>query len=41
MSARKAGQKVFDWVKLSSMVPKEARAEFVAFRSRHEAAKVA
>ena len=41
MSARRAGQKVFDWSKLSSSVPQEARAELAAFRARHEAARTA
>lgn len=39
MSARRAGQKVFDWVKLASRVPEGVRAEFNAFRGRHEACR--
>ena len=39
MSVRRAGQRVFDWAKLSSMVPEEARVEFAAFRQRHEACR--
>ena len=38
-SGRRVGQKVFDWVKISSRIPPEARAAFNAFRSRHEANK--
>ena len=33
------GQKVFDWAKLAARVPQEAKAEFGAFRSRHEACR--
>lgn len=36
MSGRRVGQKVFDWVKLASRVPEEAKADFSAFRARHE-----
>lgn len=39
MSGRKAGQKAFDWIKISSRVPQEARASFNSFRSRHEVNK--
>ena len=39
MSARRAGKKVFDWVKLASQIPEGARAEFNAFRGRHEACR--
>ena len=39
MSVRRAGQRVFDWAKLASKVPEEARAEFGAFRARHEACR--
>lgn len=37
--ARRVGQRVFDWAKLASRVPEEARAEFNSFRARHEACK--
>ena len=33
------GQKVFDWAKIAARVPQEAKAEFGAFRARHEACK--
>lgn len=36
MSARRTGQRVFDWVKIASRIPEEARVEFNAFRARHE-----
>lgn len=39
MSARRVGQRVFDWVKLASRVPSEAKADFNAFRARYEACK--
>lgn len=38
-SGRRVGQKVFDWVKISSRIPEEVRPQFNAFRSRHEANK--
>ena len=39
MSGRKVGQKAFDWVKISSRIPREARPMFNTFRSRHETNK--
>ena len=41
MSARRVGQHVFDWVRIASRVPEEAKADFSAFRARHEACKAA
>jgi len=37
--ARRVGQRLFDWAKLASRVPEEARPEFNGFRARHEACK--
>ena len=39
MSGRRVGQKVFDWAKIAARVPQEAKAEFGAFRARHEACR--
>ena len=39
MSVRRVGQRVFDWAQLASKVPEEAKAEFGAFRARHEACR--
>lgn len=39
MSARRVGQRVFDWVRIASRVPEEARMDFSAFRARHEACR--
>ncbi len=39
MSGRKVGQKAFDWIKISSRIPRDARPMFNAFRSRHEVNK--
>ena len=40
MAARRVGQKVIDWTKISSSLPEEVRGDFLAFRGRYEAAKV-
>ena len=34
--SRRVGQKAYDWVKLASRVPEEAKGDFSAFRARHE-----
>ena len=39
MSARRVGQRVFDWVKIASRIPEEAKVEFSAFRARNEACR--
>ena len=39
MSAKRVGQRLFDWAKLASRVPEEARVDFNAFRARHEACR--
>ena len=39
MAGRKAGQKVFDWAKLSSYFSEQTRGEFLAFKGRYEAQK--
>lgn len=39
MAARRVGQKVIDWTKLSSALPEEVRSDFLAFRGRYEASK--
>ena len=36
MASRRVGQKVVDWAKISSTVPKEVRAEFNQFRGTYE-----
>lgn len=39
MAVRRAGQKVFDWAKLSSNVPEYGRGDFLAFKGRYEVQK--
>ena len=39
MAAKRVTVKAVDWVKLGSIIPKAASAEFNAFRSRHETIK--
>lgn len=39
MAARRAGQKVIDWTRLSASLPEEVRGDFLAFRRRYEACK--
>ena len=38
-ASRRAGQKVFNWTRLSALVPEEARAEFTAFKAKYESCK--
>lgn len=39
MAARRAGQKVFDWAKINSVLPDYLKADFLKFRGSYEAKK--